>query len=211
MRHLLRFRKSTLPCPAASPCRQHCSSPGGKKDAVAGLRGRTPPSEADIAALREALNLQSALDLARASGNSAQIKALERKQALARLTSDFERAGYTDAATKAQDHLEALDAVRERSEQVGDWEKKSLAFWEGFGKRVCRQNDPLLDRLGFEAEIARQEGDPDRIKERERELWIQQRINDLLSPRPELTADAGPGAAAVGGAAAGLCCAPGRL
>lgn len=153
-------------------------------------RGRTGPTEADIAAMREALDLQNALDLARASGNSAQIKALERKQELARLTADFERAGYEDAATKAQDHLKALDAVRERSEQIADWEKKSLAFWEELGESVRRQNDLLLDRLGFEAEIARLEGDPDRIKERERELWIEQRINDLLSLRPELTAEA---------------------
>ena len=155
-----------------------------------GGRGRTGPTEADIAAMREALDLQNALDLARASGNSAQIKALERKQELARLTADFERAGYEDAATKAQDHLKALDAVRERSEQIADWEKKSLAFWEELGESVRRQNDLLLDRLGFEAEIARLEGDPDRIKERERELWIEQRINDLLSLRPELTAEA---------------------
>lgn len=166
--------------------------PRGKNDAAGGRsgRGRTGPTEADIAAMREALDLQNALDLARASGNSAQIKALERKQELARLTSDFERAGYADAATKAQDHLKALDAVRERSEQIADWEKKSLAFWEELGESVRRQNDLLLDRLGFEAEIARLEGDPDRIKERERELWIEQRINDLLSLRPELTAEA---------------------
>nr|WP_303705409.1 hypothetical protein [Brevundimonas naejangsanensis] len=161
-----------------------------KRDNGRSGRGRTGPTEADIAAMREALDLQNALDLARASGNSAQIKALERKQELARLTADFERAGYEDAATKAQDHLKALDAVRERSEQIADWEKKSLAFWEELGESVRRQNDLLLDRLGFEAEIARLEGDPDRIKERERELWIEQRINDLLSLRPELTAEA---------------------
>lgn len=170
---------ATLP-PGANP----------KGDNGGSGRGRTGPTEVDIAAMREALDLQNALDLARASGNSAQIKALERKQELARLTADFERAGYEDAATKAQDHLKALDAVRERSEQIADWEKKSIAFWEELGESVRRQNDLLLDHLGFEAEIARLEGDPDRIKERERELWIEQRINDLLSLRPELTAEA---------------------
>lgn len=164
--------------------------PGGAKEDSRSGRGRTGLTEADIAAMREALDLQNALDLARASGNSAQIKALERKHELARLTADFERAGYTDAATKAQDHLKALDAIRDRSEQIADWEQKSLAFWEELGESVRRQNDLLLDRLGFEAEIARLEGDPDRIKERERELWIEQRINDLLSLRPELTAEA---------------------
>lgn len=170
---------ATLP-PGANP----------KGDNGGSGRGRTGPTEVDIAAMREALDLQNALDLARASGNSAQIKALERKQELARLTADFERAGYEDAATKAQDHLKALDAVRERSEQIADWEKKSLAFWEELGESVRRQNDLLLDRLGFETEIARLEGDPDRIKERERELWIEQRINDLLSLRTDLKTDA---------------------
>ncbi|WP_313414161.1 hypothetical protein [Brevundimonas diminuta] len=164
--------------------------PGGAKEDRRSGRVRTGLTEADIAAMREALDLQNALDLARASGNSAQIKALERKQELARLTADFERAGYEDAATKAQDHLKALDAIRDRSEQIADWEQKSLAFWEELGESVRRQNDLLLDRLGFEAEIARLEGDPDRIKERERELWIEQRINDLLSLRTDLKTDA---------------------
>ena len=160
----------------------------GSKDN--GGRKKDGPTEAEVVAMRAALDLQNQLDIARASGNKEQIKALERKQELARLTSDFERAGYEDAATKAEEHLTALNAIRDRSEQIAEWERKSVDFWEQFGEAARRQNDLLLDRLQMEADIARLKGDEDAARAKERELWIEQRINDLLTLRPELTAAA---------------------
>lgn len=144
----------------------------------------------DQARIREELELRNQLDLARAKGDKASIRAAEEKLDIARLTAAFERAGYEDAEFRATAQVAAMNEALAKNEQIAAWEKKSIEFWKELGEQARRQNDLLLDRLGFEAEIARLEGDPDRIKERERELWIEQRINDLLSLRPELTADA---------------------
>ena len=144
----------------------------------------------DQTRIREELELRNQLDLARAKGDKASIRAAEEKLDIARLTAAFERAGYEDAEFRATAQVAAMNEALAKNEQIAAWEKQSIEFWKELGEQARHQNDLLLDRLGFEAEIARLEGDPDRIKERERELWIEQRINDLLSLRPELTADA---------------------
>lgn len=144
----------------------------------------------DQARIREELELRNQLDLARAKGDKASIRAAEEKLDIARLTAAFERAGYEDAEFRATAQVAAMNEALAKNEQIAAWEKQSIEFWKELGEQARHQNDLLLDRLGFEAEIARLEGDPDRIKERERELWIEQRINDLLSLRPELTAEA---------------------
>ncbi|RIJ65193.1 hypothetical protein D1604_12810 [Brevundimonas sp. LPMIX5] len=144
----------------------------------------------DQARIREELELRNQLDLARAKGDRASIRAAEEKLDIARLTAAFERAGYEDAEFRATAQVAAMNEALAKNEQIAAWEKQSIEFWKELGEQARHQNDLLLDRLGFEAEIARLEGDPDRIKERERELWIEQRINDLLSLRPELTAEA---------------------
>lgn len=144
----------------------------------------------DQARIREELELRNQLDLARAKGDKASIRAAEEKLDIARLTAAFERAGYDDAEFRATAQVAAMNEALAKNEQIAAWEKQSIEFWKELGEQARHQNDLLLDRLGFEAEIARLEGDPDRIKERERELWIEQRINDLLSLRPELTAEA---------------------
>lgn len=144
----------------------------------------------DQARIREELELRNQLDLARAKGDKASIRAAEEKLDIARLTAAFERAGYDDAEFRATAQVAAMNEALAKNEQIAAWEKQSIEFWKELGEQARQQNDLLLDRLGFEAEIARLEGDPDRIKDRERELWIEQRINALLSLRPELTAEA---------------------
>lgn len=144
----------------------------------------------DQARIREELELRNQLDLARAKGDKASIRAAEEKLDIARLTAAFERAGYDDAEFRATAQVAAMNEALAKNEQIAAWEKQSIEFWKELGEQARHQNDLLLDRLGFEAEIARLEGDPDRIKERERELWIEQRINDLLVKKPELTAAA---------------------
>lgn len=152
-----------------------------------GGRARAGRSEADIAALREALDLQNELDLARARGDDAAVKAAEEKQALARLTADFERAGYEDAAGMATQQLAALNeatAATELLEQLSAAkarnDEKSARAREREQEAAELLTDQTLDRLGLEAELARLGGNEGAIKDAERRLFIETRTLEIL-------------------------------
>ncbi|WP_312814459.1 hypothetical protein [Brevundimonas sp.] len=168
---------------------------GGSGGGTGSGRGAAA-AEARKKEAREQLSLQLATDIARASGDEAAIKAAERKQELARLTAQYESAGYTDAAQKAQSHLDYLNQAEDAAEAREKAEKEIDAILDGRRRQLEREaeyerllNDQLLDRLGYEAELARLSGNEGRLKNAERELWIEQRINELLRLRPELNRD----------------------
>lgn len=152
-----------------------------------GGRGPTGPSEADLRAMREALDLQNELDLARARGDEDAIRALEEKQTLARLTADYERAGYEDASGKAMQQLAALNEATAATEllaqlsadKVRNDEKSALAR-QREAEAAELLADQTLDRLGLEAELARLGGNEGAIKDAERRLFIEQRMLEII-------------------------------
>nr|WP_312165655.1 hypothetical protein [Brevundimonas diminuta] len=87
----------------------------------------------------------------------------------------------------------AEDAVRiaEEAERQGkkNAERRERAD-QAEQDHARRQNDLLLDRLGYEAELARLTGDRSRIEVAERELFIAERINELLALKPGLISEA---------------------
>lgn len=143
---------------------------------------------------QEALALQRAIDIARAAGDEAAIRAAEERQTLAQMTAQYEAAGYADARAQALEHLSYVNAAEAAAEDREKAEKQVDMILAGRDRQMAREdeyarllNDQLMDRLGYEAEIARLSGSPERILRAERELFIEERINELLRLRPGLT------------------------
>lgn len=148
-------------------------------------------SDADrVARLRADLAAEEALNRARATGDAATIRAAEERQELARLQRQYEEAGYEDARSRAREQLALLNQATQAAEAREAAEKniaeilreKDVAA-EKEAERERTLNDQLLDRLGYAAELARLQGSPQAIRARERELWIEERINELLRLR----------------------------
>lgn len=176
---------------------------GGSGGGAGGGSGRAAAAAADrIAERREALALERAIDLARASGDERGVRAGEERQKLAQLTADYEQAGYADAKAQALEHLSLLNAAtlrteeREKAEaqvdQIIDNRKRALEREADYQQQL---NDQLMDRLAMEAQLASLRGDRRVNEAKERELWIEERINELLHLRPELTKDDARGVA----------------
>lgn len=159
-----------------------------------GRGGRRDNSEAQ-ADRRMALDLERQILEARAAGDDAGVKAAEERLRLLELARQFEAAGASDAMAEAQNFLALENAAAEMTERR---EKAEMAVFqavdmvagafEGLAANEARAVDASIERLRYAAEIARLEGDPDRMKAAERELWIRERTNELLERKLELTA-----------------------
>lgn len=159
-----------------------------------GRRARTGPTEAELAAQREMLRLQGELDLLRAQGNEEGVRAKQREIDLVTLTKQYEAAGITNAADAAKTQVDSIaaaediareiDGLLEQSERRNERNRRAR---EHAAEEERRANEILLDQLGIRAHLAQLEGDPDASKAAERRLWIEERINELLRLRPELT------------------------
>lgn len=157
-----------------------------KSEAAAASRG---------AEAQEALSLQRAIDIARASGDEASVKAAEERQTLVQMTAQYEAAGYTDARARAVEHLSFINAAEAAAEEREKAEEQIEIILAGRNRQLEREadyqqriQDQMFDRLGMEAELARLSGHEGRLMNAERELWIEERINELLRLRPELSA-----------------------
>lgn len=146
------------------------------------------------AELRDQLGLQLAIDIARANGDDAAVKAAERRQELARLTAQYEDAGYDNAASRAQEHLTYLNTAEDAAEAREKAEREVDIILEGRRRQLEREadyqrtiEDQLFDRLAMEAELARLTGHEGRMRTAERELWLAERVNELLRLRLALT------------------------
>jgi hypothetical protein len=166
---------------ALPPSLQTGTGTGGRR------RGAAGPTAAEVALIREALELQNELDVARARGDERAVRALEDRQSIARLTADFERAGYTDAAQRAEDQVASLNEARTQAENLAKWVAKSDEFWESIGENAEKAadaaallTDQTLDRLGYELELARIGGSEGAIKDAERRLFIETRMLEIL-------------------------------
>lgn len=161
--------------------------------------GKTPNQAAAEAArraeLQEQLRLERAIDIARASGDAAAVKAAEERQTLAQMTAQYEAAGYKDAAARALEHLSYLNAAEVAAEEREKAEEQIDIILAGRRRQIEREadyqqriQDQLFDRLALEMELARLAGHEGRLRVAERALWIEERINELLRIRPELSA-----------------------
>lgn len=161
--------------------------------------GKTPKQLAAEAArraeLQEQLRLERAIDIARASGDTAAVKAAEERQTLAQMTAQYEAAGYKDAAERAREHLSYINAAEVAAEEREKAEEQIDIILAGRRRQIEREadyqqriQDQLYDRLALELELARLAGHDGRLRIAERELWIEERINELLRIRPELNA-----------------------
>lgn len=150
---------------------------------------------------REELDLERQIAAARAVGDEAAIKALEERQRLAQLIASYESAGFADAKGKALEHLgyeNEAAALAERRELA---EKSIAAIASGtaeatqaFADAQERAANAALDRLSLEVELARLSGDTT-LPAKQRELFIEERINDLLRERPTLSREQAQGQA----------------
>jgi tape measure domain-containing protein len=141
---------------------------------------------------REELDLEREIAAARAKGDEAAIKALEERQRLNQLTASYEDAGYAEARATAVEHLGYENEAAALAERRALAQRSITTLAEGAAAAVEamvlaeeRAADAALERLAFEVEIARLSGDV-RLPALERELWINERINDLLGDRAAL-------------------------
>lgn len=161
---------------------------GGRSGAAA---ARAEAAERErVAQRREALSLELALAAAQATGSEKAVQAEEERQELIRLTREYQEAGYADAAFEATKHLALINQATLAAEEREKVEEQIDLLLEGRRRQLERQadlertlNDQLLDRLGFEAELARLSGGDREAKAAERRLWIENRINEILEVR----------------------------
>ncbi|WP_022697931.1 tape measure protein [Euryhalocaulis caribicus] len=133
------------------------------------------PSPEDIARLREMLELENQLALAEASGDEMAIRAAERKLELARLTADFESAGYANARERANAQMEAVSAA--------EYAARARQSEKDFAEILLQVEEEIrntkIEQLDYELELARLRGDETAIQRLERELEILREIARL--------------------------------
>jgi hypothetical protein len=152
-------------------------------------RGASGPTPEELARQRELLSLQMEISRLEAQGTEAasdQARAKQRELDILNLVKQLTDAGVENAQATAEAHVRAIATAEDAQRGFAIlWERNQKAL-EASEEGNRRANDLLLDRLGFEAELARLRGDPVAIRTKERELWIEERINALLAMRPDL-------------------------
>lgn len=158
---------------------------GGKKDSKS-----SGPTPQELARQREMLALQGQIEVLRAQGRTADADAGQRRLDILNLTKQYEDAGFENAKALAELQVNSVAQAEAaaRGREAGREQAQKFLDMAVEGQR--RQNDQLLDQVSLEAELARLSGDPRRIEQAERDLYIEQRTNDLLRERTGLISDA---------------------
>lgn len=169
-----------------------------------GGRGSGRAEAERIAAARAALDLERAIAVARASGDEAAIRAAEEREQLANLVRQYQEAGYADARVEATAHLSLLNQAtalaEEREALAVNLEKIKRAALESDERALEAQRlmtDQVMDRLGYEAQLARVTGQDGAIRDAERRLFIEERTLEIL--RLKLAASEAEARALAGG------------
>lgn len=163
-----------------------------------GSNGRDAANAADrVAEARAALDLERAIAVARASGDEASVRAAEERVELANLVRQYEAAGSSNAQGEATQHLALLNRATELTEQREEAERQVDIILEGRQRQLERDadyqqlmNDRLFDQLSMQQAIAAARGDQGLLRAAERDLWIADRINELLRLRLAMTQEA---------------------
>jgi len=151
-------------------------------------RGASGPTPEELAAQREMLRLQGEVSLLQARGREDDARAVQRRIDLLTLTKQYQDAGFTDASKEAEAYLQALHEAEDASRQLDKDRETRLKTIEREAEAQQLLSDQAFARLQHETDLARLTGDPKRMEAAERELFIAQRINDLMRERPELDA-----------------------
>lgn len=159
--------------------------------------GSSGPSAEDLARQRELLALQAQLELLRAQGREEEARGIQRQIDIINVTKQFEDAkieNARDAAIAQVDELALAEAAARGREAAAErtkaWMEMVAEATQRQRDQQDRQNDALAEELQFRAELARLSGDPARIELAEREVYIAQRVNDLLREKVGLITDA---------------------
>lgn len=166
----------------------YVQAPASATTGAGGSRSRSGPSPEDLAAQREMLRMQGELSVLQASGREDDARAVQRRIDLLTLTKQYEDAGFADAGKEAEAYLTVLHQAEDASRQLDKDKEGRLKTIEREAEVQQLLTDQTFARLQHEADLARLSGDPTRMEAAERELFIAQRINDLLRERPELDA-----------------------
>lgn len=138
------------------------------------------PSAAELAAQREMLSLQGQIEVLRAQGRDQDAAAAQRRLAALTLTQQYERAGFQNAKALADAQVDAVARAQAAQAALNNAREEGKR-WLDLAVDAQRANaDETLERVRYEAEIARLTGNPASIEARERELYIAERTNDLL-------------------------------
>ena len=150
-------------------------------------KGASGPTPVELAAQRELLTIQREIELLRAQGNDDAARTKQRELDVMNMTKQLTDAGAMDAKATAEAHVRAIATAEDAQRGLEIlWERNEEAL-DAQIAATERSNDLLMDRLGFEAELARLAGQEGRADAAERELFIAGRVNELLERKIELT------------------------
>lgn len=161
-------------------------SGGGRSGPVA----RSGPSPEDLTRQREMFDLSQQIELLRAQGRDEEARAASASLDTLELTQRYEQLGYENAAARAAEHVKALNAAEDAARRAADMRAVLVAHAETLLERERSRLETLEEEAAWEARIANLRGDPVAIDVAERELFIAQRVNDLLRERAGLIDEA---------------------
>jgi hypothetical protein len=145
-----------------------------------GSSARTGPTPEELQAQREMLSLQGQIEVLRAQGRSQEAQAAQRRLDVLNLTRQYERAGFENAKALAEGQVNAIARATAAQEALNRGREEGQR-WLSMAEEAQRANaDATLDRARYEAEIAYLSGNPRAIEKQERELYIAERVNELL-------------------------------
>lgn len=151
---------------------------------------RTGPTEEELARQRTMLALQGQIETLQAQGREAEAAALQRQVEIMNLTKTYQEAGVRNAAEVAEQQVNGIAQAEAAMRGRVTAQERANELLDMAVEAQRRQNDELLDQVSLEAELARLSGDPRRIEQAERDLYIAQRVNDLLRDRVGLITEA---------------------
>lgn len=134
----------------------------------------------DLAARREALTIEGQIAVLKAQGRDAEAAAAQRRLDVLNLTRTYEAAGFEQAKELAEAQVAAMADAETRQRAIVNGQQEANRWLELAIDGQRQSADLALERARYEAQIAGLRGDPRAIEQAERDLYIQERINDLL-------------------------------
>ncbi len=152
-------------------------NPDPEGESARGMTDAERAREAALSLARERLALEFALQEAQGRGDTQRAQELERQIALHDRIQSYRAAEIVDAERLAEEDHRRLMALEDNARAQ-----------ELINQRIEAQRDLQDEQLNHEYQLARLRGDDAAIRQLERELFIRERINDLLERNLGLTA-----------------------
>ncbi|MGH6979034.1 MAG: tape measure protein [Brevundimonas sp.] len=148
------------------------------------------PTPEELARQRAILAAQGQIEILRAQGRTAEADAAQRRVDILNLEKQYADAGFVNAKAMAELQVNTVAQAEAAARGRVTAQERANELLDMAVEAQRRQNDELLDRVSLEAELARLSGDPRRIEQAERDLYIAQRVNELLRDRVGLITEA---------------------